>query len=576
MMKTTVGTKIAAGFALALVILIAIGTVCYQSTGRLMETAARVTQTNNVLKALVAVTHDLVDAETGQRGYIITGEDDYLEPYNLGVSSSENNLRQLRALLADNPVQQQRLNRLEPLVRDRLRQLKDGIDRRRSGGAEAGREWILSGVGKEQMEEIRQIAGELEAEENALLAQRSAAAEASARNARLAVTLGTLGAFVILALAAFFITRDIAGPLRALSDTAERIARGDLSGTIATSDRTDEVGRLTQVFAQMNGWLNGMATVASRIASGDLRGKVEPQSEKDVLGQSFAAMVDNLQRLTNDLTHGVGVLGASASEISTSTSQLAASASETATAIGETTTTVEEVRQTAEISSQKARAVSDTAQRVAQISQTGRKATQDTVEGMTRIREQMTSIAESMVRLSEQSQAIGQIVATVEDLAAQSNLLAVNAAIEAAKAGEHGKGFTVVAQEVRSLAEQSKQATGQVRTILNEIQKATSAAVLATEQGSKAVEAGVEQSAQAGQSIQTLSGSISEAAQAAAQIAASSQQQLVGVDQVASAMESIKQASTQNVDSAKQLESAARDLKQLGEKLKLLIERYKV
>lgn len=576
MIKTTVGTKIGAGYALALLILIAIGTVCYQSTARLMDTSARLAHTHAVLKALVAVTHDLVDAETGQRGYIITGQDAYLEPYNLGVSASENNLRELRTLVRDNSNQQRRLDRLEPLIRDRLVRLKEGIEGRRSGGFEAGREWILSGVGKDQMDEIRRISAEMETEENTLLVERSTAAEMTARNARLVITLGTLGAFVILGFAGMVITRNIAGPLRALSANAERIAIGDLSGTIVTSDRTDEVGRLTQVFAQMTRWLNGMAGIASRIASGDLRGKVEPQSDKDVLGQAFASMVDNLQRLTSDLNHGVSILGASASEISTSTSQLAASASETATAVGETTTTVEEVRQTAEISSQKARAVSDTAQRVAQISQSGRKATQDTVEGMTRIREQMTSIAESMVRLSEQSQAIGQIVATVEDLAAQSNLLAVNAAIEAAKAGEHGKGFTVVAQEVKSLAEQSKQATGQVRTILNEIQKATSAAVLATEQGSKAVEAGVGQSAQAGQSIQTLAASVAEAAQAAAQIAASSQQQLVGVDQVASAMESIKQASTQNVDSAKQLESAARDLKQLGEKLRLQIERYKV
>lgn len=576
MMKTTVGTKIGAGFALALVILIAIGTVCYQSTARLMETASLVAHTHQAKAALVALTHDLVDAETGQRGYFITGEDDYLEPYNAGIRSSDQNLKQLRSFMRDNPQQQRRLDRLEPLIRDRLLRLKEGIDSRRTGGFEAGRAWVLAGVGKEQMDEIREIASEMEAEENALLAARSAAAEATAQNTRLVITLGTLAAFIVLALAAFFITRNIAGPLRVLSATAERIAIGDLSASITPSDRADEVGRLTQVFAQMTRWLNGMAGVAGRIAAGDLRGKVEPQSDRDVLGQAFASMMDNLQRLTTDLNHGVSVLGASASEISTSTSQLAASASETATAVGETTTTVEEVRQTAEISSQKAKAVSDTAQRVAQISQAGRKATQDTVEGMTRIREQMTSIAESMVRLSEQSQAIGQIVATVEDLAAQSNLLAVNAAIEAAKAGEHGKGFTVVAQEVKSLAEQSKQATGQVRTILNEIQKATSAAVLATEQGSKAVEAGVEQSIQAGQSIQTLAGSISEAAQAAAQIAASSQQQLVGVDQVASAMESIKQASTQNVDSAKQLEAAARDLKQLGEKLKAQIERYKV
>jgi methyl-accepting chemotaxis protein len=123
----------------------------------------------------------------------------------------------------------------------------------------------------------------------------------------------------------------------------------------------------------------------------------------------------------------------------------------------------------------------------------GKQSVQASIEAMHRIQEHMASIAESIVRLSEQGQTIGEIIATVNDLAEQSNLLAVNAAIEAAKAGEQGKGFAVVAQEVKSLAEQSKQATAQVRTILNDIQTAMSAAVMATEQGSKAVDAGVKQ-----------------------------------------------------------------------------------
>jgi len=149
-------------------------------------------------------------------------------------------------------------------------------------------------------------------------------------------------------------------------------------------------------------------------------------------------------------------------------------------------------------------------------------------------------------------------------------------AIEAAKAGEQGKGFGVVAQEVRNLAEQSKQATIQVRGILSDIQKATNAAVMVTEQASKAVEAGVKQSVQAGESVQKLGESVADAAQAATQIAASSQQQMAGMDQVAQAMESIKTASTQNVASTKQTETAARNIGELGLKLEQLVALYKV
>lgn len=366
----------------------------------------------------------------------------------------------------------------------------------------------------------------------------------------------------------------IARPLQQISGAAERIAAGDLSANILGGERTDEVGGLAQAFDRMTHSLQGMASIAQKIASGDLSIKVAPQSEKDVLGNAFAVMVDNLQRMTSEISDSVGLLSSSANEISVSTTRFSTSATETATAVTETTTTVEEIRQTAQLAHQKTQLVSETAQRTVLISQGGKTATEQTIEGMNRIREQMNSIAESMMMLSEQTQAVGQIISTVDDLAQQSNLLAVNASIEAAKAGEQGKGFAVVAQEVKSLADQSKQATTQVRAILSDIQRATNAAVMATEQGSKAVEAGVMQSTQAGEAILTLANSISEAAQAATQIAASSQQQVIGMDQLAQAIESIKTTSTQNVAGAKQLETSAHNLTELGGKLRKLIGRF--
>ncbi|HEX6929242.1 MAG TPA: methyl-accepting chemotaxis protein, partial [Gammaproteobacteria bacterium] len=271
--------------------------------------------------------------------------------------------------------------------------------------------------------------------------------------------------------------------------------------------------------------------------------------------------------ITRRLQESAGLLSSSAAEILATTTQLASGATETDTAVAETTTTVEEVKQTAQVASEKARQVLESAQKAAQVSQSGRKSVEDSIDGMHHIQSQMEAIAESIVRLSEQSQAIGEIIAVVNNLAEQSNLLAVNAAIEATRAGEQGKGFAVVAQEVKSLAEQSKQATGQVRAILGDIQKATSSAVLATEQGSKAVEAGVKQSTEAGEVIQVLGDGVTEAANAATQIAASSQQQMVGMDQVALAMDNIKQASAQNVAGAKQAEVAAQSLHELGRKL---------
>ena len=282
----------------------------------------------------------------------------------------------------------------------------------------------------------------------------------------------------------------------------------------------------------------------------------------------------NLRGLNMQIQEAANVLATSVSEILSLTTELAAVSSQTAESVNETTATVEEVKQTAQLSSEKSLSVSERAQQAVLIAQQGNNAVSRTVEGINHIRGLMESVAESIVKLSEQTQAIGEIITAVSDLAQQSNLLAVNAAIEASKAGEQGKGFAVVAQEIKSLASQSKQATEQVRAILGDIQKATSASVMAAEQVSKAVDGGVKQASESGESIKKLAESIAESAQAATQIAASSQQQFVGMDQVALAMENIRQASQQNVMGTKQAEQAAQNLNELGQKLKEMVAKY--
>jgi methyl-accepting chemotaxis protein len=374
----------------------------------------------------------------------------------------------------------------------------------------------------------------------------------------------------------YFFARSLTLPLVDVVDAAQRIATGDLTVQISTESRQDEIGSLSRAFAAMALALKERAQVAEKIAAGDLTVKVTPLSDVDTLGKSFSTMIERLRCQIGGVIEGFNTLASAGSEILAATTQVASSTAETASAISETTTTVEEVRQAARLSSDKAKIVADNAQRVAQITQTGQKAVEEAVGGMLNVRNQMEFIAQSILRLSEQSQLIGGIIASVTDLADQSNLLAVNAAIEAARAGEQGKGFAVVAQEIKSLAEQSKQATAQIRGILNDVQKATSDAVMATEQGSKAVEAGVKRSTQAGEAIRVLAETSGEAVQAATQIVASSQQQVVGMDQIGLAMENINQAGAQTAASMREAEAAARGLHELGQNLKRLVEQYKI
>ena len=247
---------------------------------------------------------------------------------------------------------------------------------------------------------------------------------------------------------------------------------------------------------------------------------------------------------------------------------------ETAAAVAETTATVEQVKQTAQVTSDRVRRVATGARRSADVAATGRQSVDETIVGMNRIRDGMDQVAAGMARLGEQTAAIGEINTTVKDLAERLAILAVNASIEAVQAGEHGKGFRVVAMEVRNLADQSKAATAQVRAILGENQKATAAATLATESGSRAVDAGLRQAAQTGAAIAELADSVSDAAGAAAQIAASSQQQAVGMDQVATAIRSIHEASAENAAAVTQLEGSVRELRELGARLRALVEKF--
>ncbi|MFZ4394376.1 MAG: HAMP domain-containing methyl-accepting chemotaxis protein [Kiritimatiellia bacterium] len=276
--------------------------------------------------------------------------------------------------------------------------------------------------------------------------------------------------------------------------------------------------------------------------------------------------------IAGPIREGAQVLVAAAGELSATVSQIAASSGETAAAVSETSTTIDEVRQTAQQAKESARNVADGAQSAAHAARNGSDVMRASAEGLKRIGDQMKVITGSVMSMSEKSQAIGDIITTVNNLAEQSNLLAVNASIEAARAGEQGKGFAVVAEEIRSLAEQSKEATKQVRAILNDVQKATGSAVLTTEQGGKAVEEGQKLADQAAEAINTLAAVVTQAAQAATQIAASSQQQLAGTEQVSNAMGNIKEASLQNQASTTQLATAAHNLQELGVNLRRLVE----
>ncbi|MGD0341469.1 MAG: CHASE3 domain-containing protein [Bacteroidales bacterium] len=574
-MKWTIGTKISGLIAFAIAAFLILGIISLVMTNKLKTSIGWNTHTYQVLQNQEQILSLLKDAETGQRGYIITGDERYLEPFNIAVKSINQKIDDGLELTKDNPAQQERIAKVKLLAADKIADGMKKIDLRKNKGFDAAEQEVIKDIGKNIMDDIRTLMTEISQAENDLLKTRGLTMNNDISMTKSVIIYGSSFSIILIIIIGFLIVRNISRPLNEITKIATRIGEGDLDVELPVVERKDEVGILLQNFSSMIEALKRMANAAQKIAAGDITGSIVPQSEKDILGNAFFQMLNNLRHIMKDIMEGVNVLGSSASEILAATTQVASGTAETATAISETTTTVEEVQQAAKQSAQKAKNVADSAQKLAQVSQNGQKAVEETGNLMNRIREQMDSIAQTVVRLSEQSQSIGGIIASVTDIADQSNLLAVNAAIEAAKAGEQGKGFAVVAQEIKNLAEQSKQSTSQVRNILNDVQKATSAAVMATEQGSKAVEAGVKQSAQTGEAIRILAESSNEAIQASTQIVASSQQQVVGMDQIGVAMQNINQAGTETAVSMVQSEKSAKNLNELGQKLKEMVERFK-
>ena len=252
-------------------------------------------------------------------------------------------------------------------------------------------------------------------------------------------------------------------------------------------------------------------------------------------------------------------------------SQVSSGAIETAAAVSEAATTIDEVRHTSMLTSQKATAVADSARTADAVADSGRAAVARASDRMGSIHDQMAMLAESVASLTDQTEAASDIVATINDISEQSRLLSVNASIEAVTASEEGRGFGVVAEEIKHLSVQSKQGVISVRTVLNEIQKATGAAVMSAEQSGKAIELGVEETRELRDAIEALADSVGVAAQSAMQIEASAQQALVGMDQISDAMSSIDQASAQNAAGAGQLQAQAEHLRELAARLEHLI-----
>lgn len=363
-----------------------------------------------------------------------------------------------------------------------------------------------------------------------------ATVEDTYRATRRSILAGLLIAIVVGVGVAWAIRRSITGPMTEFMGFVGRVGEGDLTGATAATGR-DELGRL---------------------------------------GGTLNVMVEGLRTIARQSRQATENMNAAATEIRASTQEQAASVEEQLAAVQETAATFDEITHSGAQINRRAQEVIAAAQAAAQTSESGIAAIDDTGRAMDAIREQAEAVAGNVVGLSEKTNAIGNIIATVNDISERSHLLALNASIEAAAAGENGRSFAVVAAEMKTLADQAKDATREVRSILGDIQRGITASVMLTEEAVKRVASGKERTDASQSAIEELAARVQESVQTFQQIVASTNQQQIGIEQVTVALQNIRQASQQTAASTRQLDQAAADLTHLSGTLVGLTERYRV
>jgi methyl-accepting chemotaxis protein len=317
-----------------------------------------------------------------------------------------------------------------------------------------------------------------------------------------------------------------------------------------------------------------MVDALEAFADGDLTVHVEAK-EDDRLFHAFNRTAHQVREMIRQVEAAAERAAAAATEISATTAQLAVATQEQSTQAEEVAAAVEEMTATiidnAKASSETARVAEDNGH----AAEEGGAIMAQTIEKIRDIADIVGRSAETVGRLGASSERIGEIAATIEDIADQTNLLALNAAIEAARAGEHGRGFAVVADEVRKLAERTTHATAEISEVLGKVQAETGGAVAAMQQGKTEVDEGLTLADRAGEALRTIIDGAQQSTVLVNQIAAASEQQSTTSEEMARSVEAISSVSAESAQGVGQIAEAGDGLNRLTEELRALVGRFR-
>jgi methyl-accepting chemotaxis protein len=413
---------------------------------------------------------------------------------------------------------------------------------------------------------------------------------------------GTNGAKLVIAgvigFGALFINYVVLGskvldPVRRIADFAERFGQGDYRARAAVDSRDDfgyiaeNLNRAAEAASrvifnqeaqeQLQKSVTEFLTIVSQVARGDLtlRGRVTNDALGNVV-DSVNYMLDNFVKVLERVRKGALDVQSSANEILIASEEMSTGAIQQDQEITNTSSAVEQLTVSMKQVSNNAEASAEAARRALDAAEQGNRSVRDTLEGMQRIRSSVQATAKRIKALGDRSLEISEIVNVINDITEQTNLLALNAAIEAARAGEAGRGFAVVADEVRKLAEHSRAATKDIAALIKAIQAETNDAVVVMEEGTKEVEIGAKLADQAGRALDAISSVVRQSAELVQEISLASKQQVRGTEGVANAMQIISNITRQTSQGARQTARTVEQMVHMSEQLNEALSQFRV
>ncbi len=500
-----------------------------------------VDHTYKVLASAQDILSSAVDMETGMRGYLLAGREAFLEPYNQGSARFKQQVSDLQQKVSDNPQQVRLLKEMTTTINTWQSEVVVPMIslRREIGDAKTMNDMakiIGEARGKVYFDKFRGQISDFIAMEDQLMVERQAAAVAAAKRTETMLVLGTLIAIALGVAISWVVLRAVTTPVRQVAVGLKSLAEGNLTHTIDI-DSKDELGMMAASYNQAVHKTNSAIVEVLRTTDEVVDGSI-------AIAQSNNVMSNELDVQSEKIT-----------QISTAIEQISHSIQEVASKSSEASTNAQEAGVTAN---------------------SGGQVVQNTIEGMNSINAAVMASSESVAKLGERGAQIGEIIGVINDIAEQTNLLALNAAIEAARAGEAGRGFAVVADEVRALADRTTTATQEISQSIEAIRSETTMAVERMEVGASQVNEGLELVRRAGSSLEEIVDGAQTVADMIDSIAAAAEEQSVASGEVSRNIESVSEVSFGANEQANMAASSAKTLEQKAGALKQLVNQFKV